>query len=396
LIKYGMARLSGYVNTMFVLALEWQEGWTTTEVGTNMTYLHSQNPWARLATVHGVPGDFSYPSASWADYMDTQAGNEVGYGAVHSHGLRNRALAAKPVIQEEFGLGQEDTAHRQKAWAAFTAGAAGVGTGSFLRHLANFVAQIDFERMDPADSLATSANAYVLAEKGIAYVVYAYNGGTVRLDLRGVSGSFTARWYDPRTGTFGATSTVSAGVERSFTAPGGGDWVLHVQKATTTTSPPPPITSPPLGPNDLVTRDRTAFNFVQAMHGQSFVPPASQGIFADVSRSSWAASFVEQLYADGITTGCAASPLRFCPGSHLNRAEMAVLLLRARHGRSYVPPAATGRVFTDVPASFWAAAWIERLYAEGITTGCAPGRYCPGDRVTLWQLETFLARSYAP
>ena len=29
LIKYGMARLSGYVNTMFTLALEWQEGWST-------------------------------------------------------------------------------------------------------------------------------------------------------------------------------------------------------------------------------------------------------------------------------------------------------------------------------------------------------------------------------
>jgi len=32
LIKYAMARLSGYVNTMFILALEWQEGWSTTEV----------------------------------------------------------------------------------------------------------------------------------------------------------------------------------------------------------------------------------------------------------------------------------------------------------------------------------------------------------------------------
>jgi hypothetical protein len=391
LIKYGMARLSGYVNTMFILALEWQEGWSTTEVGSHMSYLHSQNPWARMATVHGVPGDFSYPGASWADYMDTQAGNEVGYAAVHSHGLTNRALAAKPLIQEEFGLGQEDTAHRQKAWAAFTAGAASVGTGSFLRHLSNFVAQIDFERMDPADALATSLNAYVLAEKGGAYVVYAYNGGTFRLDLRGVSGSFTARWYDPRTGVFSSAGTVSGGAERSFTAPPGGDWVLHVQKATSTGSG---TTAPPIGPNDLVTRERTAYSFVRAMDGASFVPPPLQGIFADVQTGSWAAPYVEEFYRDGITTGCAASPLRFCPASYLNRAEMAVLLLRARHGRNYVPPPATGHVFTDVPAWFWAAAWIERLYAEGITTGCATGRYCPGDNVTAWQLDTFLARAY--
>jgi len=34
LIRYGMARLSAYPNTMFVLCLEWQEGWSSTEVRT--------------------------------------------------------------------------------------------------------------------------------------------------------------------------------------------------------------------------------------------------------------------------------------------------------------------------------------------------------------------------
>jgi hypothetical protein len=230
LLEYGMARLSGYVNTMFVLALEWQEGWTTTEVNTYMSYLHTQNPWARMATVHGTPGDFSYPTAAWADYMNTQAGNEVSHGSVHSHGLRNRALAVKPVIQEEFGLGAEDTAHRQKAWAAFTAGAAGSGTGSFLAHLATFANLVDFERMDPADALALSANAYVLAEKGTAYVAYLYNGGTLRLDLRGFVGNFSVQWFDPRTGTFRTMANVAAGGERSFAAPATGDWVLYLKR----------------------------------------------------------------------------------------------------------------------------------------------------------------------
>ena len=390
LIEYGMARLSGYVNTMFTLALEWQEGWSATEVGTYMTYLHSQNPWARLASVHGITGDFSYPTASWADYMDTQAGNEVGYAAVHSHGLSNRALAAKPLIQEEFGLGQEDAAHRQKAWAAFTAGAAGVGTGSFLRHLVDFVAQIDFERMAPADSLATSGNAYVLAENGVAYVVYAYNGGTVRLDLRNVSGSFNARWYDPRTGTFSSAGSVSAGAERSFTAPAGGDWVLYVQKSVSTSPPPPP------GPNDLVTREWTAVLFLRAKYGQTYVPPLATGIFADVPRESWSAPFIEQFYREGLTGGCAVTPSRlFCPGSTLSRAEISVMLLGALH-RGMLPPPATGRVFADIPASHWAAGWIEWFYVEGLTAGCSanPRSFCPDGKTTAWQLNVFLGVAY--
>jgi Domain of unknown function (DUF5060)/Putative collagen-binding domain of a collagenase len=229
LIQYGMARLSGYGNTMLTLALEWQEGWSAAEVEKFMTWLQSQNPWRRLASVHGVTGDFSFPAASWADYLDTQAGNEAGYADVHEHGLRNRALAAKPLIQEEIGLGSEDAALRRKSWAAFTAGAGGSGSGAFLRPLADFVAKVPFERMDPADELILSRNAYVLAEKGRAYVVYLYEGGTVQLDLRRAAGTFDVQWYDPRQGSFRPVGVVIGGRARSFIAPTDGDWVLYLR-----------------------------------------------------------------------------------------------------------------------------------------------------------------------
>jgi hypothetical protein len=383
LVRYGMARLSGYVNTAFVLALEWQEGWSTTEVGTHMSYLQAQNPWARLATVHGVPGDFSFPSAAWADYMDTQAGNEADHASVHSHGLRHRTLAAKPLIQEELGLGNEDTAHRQKAWAAFTASAAGSGTGAFLAPLANFAAQVDFERMEPADALALSANAYVLAERGVAYVLYLYNGGTVRLDLRGVSGTFDARWYDPRVGSFRSAGSVAGGQERSFTAPAAGDWTLYVQKTGASTPP-----------SALVNRGDTASLLMTAIHGAGFVPPPASGIFADVPHSHSAAAAIEQVYRDGVTSGCGTAPRLFCPANLLTRAEMAVLMLRARYGSGYAPPPATGHVFDDVPLSHWAAPWIERLYALGITAGCGVRKFCPATQLSLWELETFIGAAF--
>jgi hypothetical protein len=139
-------------------------------------------------------------------------------------------LAAKPLLQEEHGLGDETTANRQKAWAAFASGAAGVGTGAFLTHLATFANQIRFERMDPNQALVRSGSAYALAERGVAYVFYLYNGGSVGVDLSGVTGTFTAQWYDPRTGTYKAAPAATGGGVRSYQAPASGDWVLYLRK----------------------------------------------------------------------------------------------------------------------------------------------------------------------
>ncbi len=147
----------------------------------------------------------------------------------------------------------------------------------------------------------------------------------------------------------------------------------------------------------LVDRAEMAVFLVRAIHGSSFVPPAPTGVFADVPPGYWAAGYIEQLHADGVTTGCASNPLRYCPADPVTRTEMALFLLRARHGGNYTPPAGSGTVFADVPASNSADSWIEQLYAEGITTGCAanPLRYCPGDTVGRDQMAAFLARTFS-
>lgn len=244
LIQYGMARLSGYANTVFTLMTEWQEGWTTTEVETHMVYLHQHNPWDRLATVHGLPGDFSFPTASWADYIDLQAGvsNTITPQFVHDLGLKNRQKAVKPMIQEEFCMGDETDAERKMLWAAFTSGAAASGTGGYLKPFSQFVKTVPFERMAPADGLVVTGAAYVLAQEGASYVAYLYDGGTVSLDLSGASGTVEVDWFNPRTGVFQDAPSVSGGTARSFTAPGAGDWALRL---TVLGSPPPP--PPPSG-----------------------------------------------------------------------------------------------------------------------------------------------------
>ena len=71
---------------------------------------------------------------------------------------------------------------------------------------------------------------------------------------------------------------------------------------------------------------------------------------------------------------------------------MAVFILRAMYGAEYVPPPASGTVFTDVKTTHWAAPWIEQLAAEGITKGCGKGLYCPESSVTRAQMAVFLER----
>lgn len=116
-------------------------------------------------------------------------------------------------------------------------------------------------------------------------------------------------------------------------------------------------------------------------------------IFTDVPFSYWANTFIERLYDNGVTGGCSASPLMYCPETNVTRAQMAIFLLKSKYGTAYTPPNATGTVFADVPATHWAAKWIEQLYAEGVTGGCGNNNYCPDTEVSRDQMAVFLLRA---
>ena len=145
-------------------------------------------------------------------------------------------------------------------------------------------------------------------------------------------------------------------------------------------------------PGDQVSRAQMAVFLERGINGSDFVPPAATGqVFNDVGAGDFAASFIEQLAADGITAGCGNG--NYCPDAEVTRDQMAVFLLRAKYGSGYSPPSPSG-VFGDVPANYWAAAWIEQLAAEGITAGCGGGDYCPAEPVTRDQMAVFLVRTF--
>jgi S-layer family protein len=83
----------------------------------------------------------------------------------------------------------------------------------------------------------------------------------------------------------------------------------------------------------------------------------------------------------------------YCPDNSVTRAQMAVFLLKGKLGASHVPPHATGTVFNDVHVGDFAADWIEELAGFQITGGCGGGNYCPNDPVTRAQMAVFLLKT---
>jgi glucose/arabinose dehydrogenase len=144
-------------------------------------------------------------------------------------------------------------------------------------------------------------------------------------------------------------------------------------------------------PTTIVTRDQVAVFLLRGIHTSAYVPPDATGVFDDVQLDYWAADWIEQLAEEGITSGCGGGS--YCPTNPVTRDQMAVLLLRAKHGSDYVPPDATG-VFNDVDPSYWAADWIEQLAEEEVTSGCGGGNYCPTMPVTRDQMAVFLVRNF--
>jgi acetyl esterase/lipase len=145
-------------------------------------------------------------------------------------------------------------------------------------------------------------------------------------------------------------------------------------------------------PDATVTRAQMSVFLERGMRGGSYQPPPATGtVFGDVGAGDFAANFIEQLAADGITAGCGGG--MFCPDSSVTRAQMAVFLLRAKYGASYSPPPASG-LFSDVAIGHWSARWVEQMAAEGITSGCGGGKFCPGSSVTRAQMAVFLVRTF--
>jgi hypothetical protein len=176
--------------------------------------------------------------------------------------------------------------------------------------------------------------------------------------------------------------------------PGDVDFSTWIQKLTASGITTGCATNPlRFCPTDTVTRAQMAVFLLRGMHWSTYAPPAASGaMFSDVPANHPFATWIEELAREGITAGCGGTT--YCPDGGVTRGQMAIFLLKSRHGAGYTPPPATGAVFGDIPASYPSARWIEQLAAEGITGGCGGGNYCPNTTVTREQMAVFLVRTF--
>jgi RHS repeat-associated protein len=135
--------------------------------------------------------------------------------------------------------------------------------------------------------------------------------------------------------------------------------------------------------------------------GWSTAPDTCLGTFSDVLCGSDAdAGWIQTVYDHGTSAGCGGG--LFCPdppSGTLNRAQMAVFIVKGYQADGATTPACTG-IFADVPcsgASQWVpfAPYIEQLSRDNVTAGCGGGNFCPGNPVTPWQILVWMSKTPA-
>ena len=95
-------------------------------------------------------------------------------------------------------------------------------------HCARFFSTIDLSSMRPNETLCSTR--VCLARPNSEYVIYSQSGASFTVDLSGSRKLFSARFYNPRSGTFGRRFSVRGGAARQlFEKPNNSDWVLHLR-----------------------------------------------------------------------------------------------------------------------------------------------------------------------
>lgn len=78
-------------------------------------------------------------------------------------------------------------------------------------------------------------------------------------------------------------------------------------------------------PNANITRAEMSVFLLKSEHGPLYAPPPATGtVFTDVGAGDFAAAWIEQIAAEGITAGCGDG--KFCPNDPVTRLQMAVFL----------------------------------------------------------------------
>lgn len=271
--RYTIARLAPFANLMWDVANEYRlfrdDPWAE-KMG---AFVKECDPYDHITSVHGH-GDFRFRKSPWADFAMYQSWDEHGSYKFMLKNRRDQAATGRsmPQINEEYGY--EDhypfpwgekrlwparigDNRRRLAWEMCMAGCyqttgerANDGTGAGpdtgggwvngrgnetmtmligYRHIMNFFTSFDWWKLEPRDDLA-GENTLLLATPGQRYAAYLPNGGAARFTL--ATGTYRAKWFNPRTGAWSKPFDVKQPGHSSWTSPAAidtGDWALLLE-----------------------------------------------------------------------------------------------------------------------------------------------------------------------
>jgi len=146
-------------------------------------------------------------------------------------------------------------------------------------------------------------------------------------------------------------------------------------------------------PDNSVTRGEMAVFLERAM-GNFSPNPSPNGMFADISVGDSFKPFIEELYNAGITAGCSMSPLMYCPSLPITRGQMAVFIERARGNFSPNPSPTgmfTDLSPTDPFTPFIEQLYNDGITSG---CSASPLKYCPQALVTRGEMAVFLDRAF--
>ncbi len=138
-------------------------------------------------------------------------------------------------------------------------------------------------------------------------------------------------------------------------------------------------------PDQIMNRAQAAAFMLRGNFGPSYVPPTPTHIFKDDwTKGPWAEGWAEGMRSEGFSAGCLANPLKYCPWDLIPREQAVIFALKMKYGKLYTPPPATGTLFADMTnPSFYATAWAEQAYKDGIILDCGidgvsgKPKFCP-------------------
>ncbi|MFJ7732878.1 S-layer homology domain-containing protein [Lysinibacillus sp. NPDC097231] len=151
-------------------------------------------------------------------------------------------------------------------------------------------------------------------------------------------------------------------------------------------------------PNADVTRAQMAAMLARNL-SDNHVPEASNLFYADTA-NSWARNDIEYIRTQGIMQG--RQDRSFVPNDMITRAEMAVIAVRwiekqcveGATASPYCEMKASGKTYSDVASTHWAAKEINHISAIGIMVGSGNGQFRPEEKLTRAQAVKVLNRIF--